>query len=97
MFGTEPQEAGEMTQWAVRLGVPESSTIIDTEARNTYENAIGGQTASRTFRDNPDKLSQPPATRRPRVHETGIPCHASPLRVCFTKPAAGELGRDRFV
>ena len=43
MFGTEPQEAGEMTRWAVRLGVPESSTMIDTEARNTYENAIGAE------------------------------------------------------
>ena len=36
-----PQEAVEMKRWAVRLGVPESATMIDTEARNTYENATG--------------------------------------------------------
>jgi uncharacterized SAM-binding protein YcdF (DUF218 family) len=30
-----------MKRWAVRLGVPESATMIDTEARNTYENATG--------------------------------------------------------
>ena len=30
-----------MKRWAVRLGVPESATKIDTEARNTYENATG--------------------------------------------------------
>ena len=41
IFGTGPQEAVEMKQWAVRLGVPESATMIDTEARNTYENATG--------------------------------------------------------
>jgi uncharacterized SAM-binding protein YcdF (DUF218 family) len=40
-FGMGPKEAIEMKQWAVRLGVPESATIIETEARNTYENAIG--------------------------------------------------------
>ncbi len=41
VFGTGPQEAVEMKQWAVRLGVPESATMIETEARNTYENATG--------------------------------------------------------
>ena len=41
IFGTGPLEAVEMKQWAVRLGVPESATKIDTEARNTYENATG--------------------------------------------------------
>ena len=41
VFGTGPQEAVEMKRWAVRLGVPESATMIDTEARNTYENATG--------------------------------------------------------
>lgn len=41
IFGTDPQEAVQMKQWAVRLGVPESATKIDTEARNTYENATG--------------------------------------------------------
>jgi uncharacterized SAM-binding protein YcdF (DUF218 family) len=41
VFGTGPQEAVEMKQWAIRLGVPESATIIDIEARNTYENATG--------------------------------------------------------
>ena len=30
-----------MKQWAVRLGVPESVTMIDTETQNTYENATG--------------------------------------------------------
>lgn len=40
-FGTGPKEAVEMKRWAVRLGVPESATMIDTEARNTYENATG--------------------------------------------------------
>jgi uncharacterized SAM-binding protein YcdF (DUF218 family) len=30
-----------MKRWAVRLGVPESATMIDIEARNTYENATG--------------------------------------------------------
>jgi uncharacterized SAM-binding protein YcdF (DUF218 family) len=39
VFGTGPREAIEMKQWAVRLGVPESATMIDTEARNTFENA----------------------------------------------------------
>jgi uncharacterized SAM-binding protein YcdF (DUF218 family) len=41
VFGTGPLEAVEMKRWAVRLGVPESATKIDTEARNTYENATG--------------------------------------------------------
>ena len=41
VFGTGPQEAVEMKRWALRLGVPESATMIDTEARNTYENATG--------------------------------------------------------
>ena len=41
IFGTGPKEAVEMQHWAVRLGVPESATKIDTEARNTYENATG--------------------------------------------------------
>lgn len=41
IFGIDPQEAVQMKQWAVRLGVPESATKIDTEARNTYENATG--------------------------------------------------------
>ena len=41
IFPTGPQEAVEMKRWAVRLGVPESATMIDTEARNTYENATG--------------------------------------------------------
>jgi uncharacterized SAM-binding protein YcdF (DUF218 family) len=41
IFGMGPIEAVEMRRWAVRLGVPESATKIDTEARNTYENATG--------------------------------------------------------
>jgi uncharacterized SAM-binding protein YcdF (DUF218 family) len=41
IFGTGPKEAVEMRRWAVRLGVPESATKIETEARNTYENATG--------------------------------------------------------
>ena len=41
IFGTGPKEAVEMQRWAVRLGVPESATRIDTDARNTYENATG--------------------------------------------------------
>ena len=41
IFGTGPREAIEMQRWAIRLGVPESATMLDTEARNTYENAIG--------------------------------------------------------
>ena len=41
VFGTGPQEAVEMKRWAVRLGVPESAMMIETEARNTYENATG--------------------------------------------------------
>ena len=41
IFGTGTQEAVEMKRWAMRLGVPESATKVDTEARNTYENATG--------------------------------------------------------
>ncbi len=41
IFGTGPKEAVEMKRWAIRLGVPESATMIDIEARNTYENATG--------------------------------------------------------
>jgi uncharacterized SAM-binding protein YcdF (DUF218 family) len=41
VFGTDLLEAVEMKRWAIRLGVPESATMIDTEARNTYENATG--------------------------------------------------------
>jgi uncharacterized SAM-binding protein YcdF (DUF218 family) len=41
VFGTGLQEAVEMKRWALRLGVPESATKIDTDARNTYENATG--------------------------------------------------------
>jgi uncharacterized SAM-binding protein YcdF (DUF218 family) len=40
-FGTGPKEAAEMKRWAVRLGVPESATMIETESRNTYEGAMG--------------------------------------------------------
>lgn len=36
-----PQVADEMKRWSIRLGVPESAIKIDTEARNTYENATG--------------------------------------------------------
>jgi uncharacterized SAM-binding protein YcdF (DUF218 family) len=43
IFGTGPQEAVQMKRWAIRLGVPESATKIDTEARNTYENATGAK------------------------------------------------------
>ncbi len=43
IFGTGPPEAVEMKRWAVRLGVPESATMIDIEARNTYENATGAK------------------------------------------------------
>ena len=41
VFGAGPKEAVEMKRWAVRLGVPESATMVDAEARNTYENATG--------------------------------------------------------
>jgi uncharacterized SAM-binding protein YcdF (DUF218 family) len=41
IFGAGSSEAVEMKRWAVRLGVPESATKIDPEARNTYENATG--------------------------------------------------------
>ncbi len=41
IFGMGPPIAIAMKRWAVRLGVPESATMIDTEARNTYENATG--------------------------------------------------------
>ena len=41
IFGTGTKEAVEMRRWAVRLGVPESATMIETVARNTYENATG--------------------------------------------------------
>ena len=43
IFGTGPQEAVEMKHWAVRLGVPESATMIDLGPRNTYENATGAK------------------------------------------------------
>jgi uncharacterized SAM-binding protein YcdF (DUF218 family) len=35
------QEAVEIKRWAVRLGVPESATMIDAGSKNTYENATG--------------------------------------------------------
>jgi len=41
VLGTGLLEAVEMKRWAIRLGVPESATMIDTDARNTYENATG--------------------------------------------------------
>jgi uncharacterized SAM-binding protein YcdF (DUF218 family) len=41
VFGRGPQVADEMRRWSVRLGVPESAIKIDSEARNTYENATG--------------------------------------------------------
>jgi uncharacterized SAM-binding protein YcdF (DUF218 family) len=40
-LGTGHREAVEMKRWALRLGVPESATMLETEARNTYENATG--------------------------------------------------------
>jgi uncharacterized SAM-binding protein YcdF (DUF218 family) len=43
VFGTGSQIAVEMKRWALRLGVPESAVKIDTEARNTYENATGSK------------------------------------------------------
>jgi uncharacterized SAM-binding protein YcdF (DUF218 family) len=42
-FGMGSQEAIAMKRWAVRLGVPESATMIETGARNTYENATKTQ------------------------------------------------------
>jgi len=41
IFGRGTEEAVEMKRWAVRLGVPESATKVETGARNTYENATG--------------------------------------------------------
>jgi uncharacterized SAM-binding protein YcdF (DUF218 family) len=41
VFGTGPREAVEVTRLAIRLGVPESATMINTEARNSYGNATG--------------------------------------------------------
>ena len=39
VFDTGPQEAVEMKRWAVRLGMPESALLLDSDSRNTYENA----------------------------------------------------------
>ncbi len=49
LFGSGPAEADVMKAWAIRLGVPESSILIDDRARTTYENALG---AKRLLGDN---------------------------------------------
>lgn len=43
LFGSGPTEAAAMKEWAVRLGVPAASILIDDRARTTYENALGAK------------------------------------------------------
>jgi uncharacterized SAM-binding protein YcdF (DUF218 family) len=40
IFGPGPIEAFEMKTLATRLGVPEGAIVLDTQSRNTYENAV---------------------------------------------------------
>lgn len=40
IFGPGPIEAFEMKKLATRLGVPEGAIVLDTQSRNTYENAV---------------------------------------------------------
>lgn len=40
VFGSGPTEAAVMKEWAVRLGVPAGSILIEDKARTTYENAV---------------------------------------------------------
>lgn len=37
---TGPPESHEMKRWALRLGIPESAILVETQSRTTYENAI---------------------------------------------------------
>ena len=41
IFGSGPTEAATMKEWAIQLGVPAASILIDDRARTTYENALG--------------------------------------------------------
>lgn len=91
IFGPGHQEAIEMKRWAIRLGVPESATRIDTEARNTYENVTGTK-PDWTRLDSPCQFSQPSATRCPIVHEARLTRDARPLRLCFAEPTERKLG-----
>lgn len=43
LFGSGPTEAAAMKEWAIRLGVPAASILIDDRARTTYENALGAK------------------------------------------------------
>lgn len=40
VFGSGPAEAAVMKEWAIRLGVPPDSILIENQARTTYENAV---------------------------------------------------------
>lgn len=40
VFGSGPSEAAVMKEWAVRLGVPPDSILIEDKSRTTYENAV---------------------------------------------------------
>lgn len=93
VFGTGPKEAVEMKRWAVRLGVPESATMIDIEARNTYENATG----TKRLLGPASILLVSSASHLPRAvpvfTKQGFRVRPAPLRLCFTEPATRELGR----
>ncbi len=55
------------------------------------------QASARTCLDYPGELSQPSATRRSRVHKTGLSRHTSPLRIRLAEPTERRLGQHRPV
>jgi uncharacterized SAM-binding protein YcdF (DUF218 family) len=92
-FGTSPQVAVEIKHWAVRLDVPESATMIDTETQNTYENATG----TKRLIGPASILIVGSASHLPRAvsvfTKQGFRVTPAPLRLYLTEPAARELGR----
>jgi len=63
IFGAGPIEAVEMKRWAHRLGVPDDAIVIDSTARNTYENA----TATRQLLQNTSIVLVSSASHLPRA------------------------------
>ncbi len=93
VFGSGPIEAAEMKRWAHRLGVPDDAIVIDSTARNTYENA----TATRRLLRNASIVLVSSASHLPRAaalfRKQGFQVTPSPCGY-FAKNQPGDVTGD---
>lgn len=96
IFGSGPIEAVEMKRWAHRLGVPEDAIMIDSTARNTYENA----TATRQLLQDGSILLVSSASHLPRAaalfRKQGFQVMPAPCGY-FARNRPGDITRDLTV